>query len=172
MWIDIGLLNMERAFGDEDEFGWMQFAYGVSWFILGIVLDDLFSGSCDGIDLTEFLPDLQSGGVPGVSMAAGPGKRGGPAHQKMVSKAQAAMQARQWTHVSGGALPEKAVKTSTGRVFPDLVFAKNGKTIAIQVGKKTKGVRGPVRPVSREGWNIQRLRGSGEFSHVFFLSYD
>ena len=52
--------------------------------------------------------------------------------------------------------------------FPDLVMANpEGKTVAIQVGRATKG----GLPVARERRALQDLRNSAQFDHVFFLRY-
>lgn len=96
------------------------------------------------------------------------GRRGSPAHQARVAQAEQRLSAQGWRTVSGGSLPERAVSVSGGRRrYPDLVMERNGQQIAIQVGRVTGG----GMPVPRERAARSDLRGTGQFSHVFFLRY-
>jgi hypothetical protein len=54
-----------------------------------------------------------------------------------------------------------------GRRYPDLVMEREGRTIAVQVGRATQA----GQPVARERRAIADLRALGEFDHVFFISY-
>jgi hypothetical protein len=91
------------------------------------------------------------------------GKRGSPAHVNRVAEAEKRLKENGWELVAGGSRREQRF----GNRFPDLVFEKNGKTIAIQVGRRTFG----GRPVAREARAIRDLRNTGEFNHVFFIRY-
>jgi hypothetical protein len=54
-----------------------------------------------------------------------------------------------------------------GKRLPDLVMERNGKLIAIQVGRTTKsGI-----PIARERRALDDLRATGEFDHVWFVKY-
>jgi len=92
------------------------------------------------------------------------GSRGSPAHRGRIGEAEQRLQAKGWKTVAGGSRPEQKY----GNRFPDLVMEKDGKQIAVQVGRTTQG----GLPVSRERRAASDLRGSGQFSHVFVLGYD
>jgi hypothetical protein len=96
------------------------------------------------------------------------GRRGSPAHVGRVLQAETSLRGKGWSTISGGSLPEKAIPVLGGRWrYPDLVMEKNGKRIAIQVGR----VKASGSPVSREVKALNDLRNSGQFNHVWFLRY-
>jgi RHS repeat-associated protein len=96
------------------------------------------------------------------------GKRGCPAHQAVVANTEKKLNKKGWNTDTGGSLPERKV----GNRFPDLTMTKGNKTIAIQVGKVTKGSKKKkVRPISRERRALNDLRQTGKFAHVCFLRY-
>lgn len=96
------------------------------------------------------------------------GRPGSPAHRRPIAAIEQRLERRGWQTVSGGSRPERAVMTSHGRRFPDLVMQRGGQRIAVQSGRST--VAG--RPVARERGTLSLLRQSGRFSHVFYLRYD
>ncbi len=61
-----------------------------------------------------------------------------------------------------------------GNRFPDLVMEKNGRRIAVQVGKRTNAGRVPI---ARERRALKDLRqftdpvDGSSFDHVFFVEY-
>jgi hypothetical protein len=97
------------------------------------------------------------------------GRRGSPAHVAKIGQAEEALRLRGFSTVSGGSKAERAVDVGGGRIrFPDLVMSNaDGKTIAVQVGRRTIG----GQPVAREARAMVDLRGTGNFDHVFFLEY-
>jgi RHS repeat-associated protein len=110
------------------------------------------------------------------STRAGPpnpyGRRGSPAHTARIAEAETRLTAAGFRTESGGAvdggLPERGVRVAGGRIrFPDLVMRRGDQRIAIQVGRATRD----GRPVARERRALQELRNTGEFDHVFFISY-
>ncbi len=94
----------------------------------------------------------------GVAAKAVPnpyGRLGSPAHRARIGDAEERFADQGWKTISGGSRPE----VRYGSRYPDLVMERDGKTIAIQVGRKTKsGV-----PVARERRALDDLRGTGEF---------
>ena len=96
------------------------------------------------------------------------GRRGGPDHIKRILDAAASFEKKGWIVVSGGL--KKEIRTIVDQVtkkyrYADLVLEKNGKQIAIQVGRATKN-----GPVPREVVPLKDLRKV--FKHVFFLKYN
>ena len=66
--------------------------------------------------------------------------------------------------IAGGSMPERLLG---GTKFADLVFERNGRKIAFQIGRLTKG----GLPVIRERKALEILRKSGIYEHVFFIPY-
>ena len=98
------------------------------------------------------------------------GRRGSPDHVKKIQEAENRFTAKGWRVVAGGTKPNShevrtIVDQLTGKYrYADLILEKNGKMIAIQVGKATKN-----GPVSREVAALNDLRKV--FDHVFFAKY-
>jgi hypothetical protein len=69
--------------------------------------------------------------------------------------------------VSGGVGPERAIQTTSGRRFPDLVMERDSARIAVQVGRVNKN----GQPIAREQRIIDELKESGQFTDVVFVPY-
>jgi hypothetical protein len=97
------------------------------------------------------------------------GRRGSPAHVKRIAEAETRLARRGWTTISGGSLAERRVLIpGTGRYrYADLVMGRNGRQIAIQVGKATRN-----GPIAREAQALRDLRSTGLFSRIHFIAYD
>jgi hypothetical protein len=118
--------------------------------------------ACEIIETTEEV-------APIVKRIPNPGgRRGSEAHREVVASAEAYFRAKGWTVVSGGSEAERAIKVAGGKTrYADLVLEKNGKTLAIQVGRvTTKG-----QPVAREIRALKDIRGAGAYDHVHYLPY-
>jgi RHS repeat-associated protein len=96
------------------------------------------------------------------------GRRGSPAHRDRIHEVEARFRGQGWSTVSGGKRFERMVDSSNLRRFPDLVMTNNGRTIAFQIGRRTRG----GLPVWRERPALRELRGSGRFNHVFFIGFE
>ncbi len=91
------------------------------------------------------------------------GRHGGPAHREVISDVEKRLRDKGWKTISGGSLPER----KHGSRYPDLVLEKDGKTIALQIGRVTKsGI-----PVAREKRALADLRATGDFDHVFYIGF-
>ncbi|MGE5829933.1 MAG: LamG-like jellyroll fold domain-containing protein [Micromonosporaceae bacterium] len=102
--------------------------------------------------------------------AAFVGKLGGAAHRAKVFAVEARFARKGFSTKWGGSFQKEH---KFGNRFPDIVMEKPGYgQVAIQIGRKTKGVFGPVRPVARERAAIADLQRTGQFRHVFFFAYN
>jgi hypothetical protein len=108
-------------------------------------------------------------GSPPARQVTNPwGRRGSPAHQGRIAQVEQRFVDKNWEHVAGGSRPERRVYMPDGRYrYPDLMFDKGGKTVAINVGITTAG----GAPVAREASALADLRSIGEEMHAFFVKY-
>ena len=98
------------------------------------------------------------------------GRHGSPAHVAKIREAEMRLQDKGWTPLSGGSLPE----AKYGNRFPDLVMEKDGKQIAVQVGRRTKTQRIPIARERRARADLQNYVDPVDgqsFDHVFFVEY-
>jgi hypothetical protein len=98
------------------------------------------------------------------------GRLGGPAHRARVLAVQRQLESKGWTRlITGKARFENGYRVASGKMrFPDLVMKRGNELVAVQVGKRTLGLR---IPVWRERQALQELRNSGFFRHVFYVSH-
>jgi hypothetical protein len=83
---------------------------------------------------------------------------------------EARFSARGFRTLHGGAFQ---AEKKFGNRFPDIVMHKPGYgQVAIQIGRKTRSIIGPVRPIARERAAMRDLQATGQFRHVFFFAYN
>jgi hypothetical protein len=97
------------------------------------------------------------------------GRRGSPAHRGKILEVEAELRKLGWDTVSGGSAEERAVAIpGTNRIrYPDLVMTNGTDTIAIQVGRATRG----GLPVWRERGPLIDLMRTGMYRKIYFVRY-
>jgi hypothetical protein len=117
----------------------------------------------------NLVKSLGGGKQPPPQRVTNPWGRGGsPAHRGRIEQIETRFKGKAWTHIAGGSKPEQRVYMSDGSYrYPDLIFDKDGRTVAINVGRATQG----GRPIARERAALEDLRSVGELAHAFFVSH-
>jgi RHS repeat-associated protein len=117
----------------------------------------------------NIIKSLGSGEQPPAKQVRNPwGRRGSPAHRRKIDQVESRFRNKGWKHIAGGSKPEQRVYMPDGSYrYPDLIFDKGGKTVAINVGRATAG--GSL--IAREASALADLRSIGEEMHAFFVRY-
>jgi len=167
-WLD-DTANASAGFGDEISFG--VTAVVREWLGRNCAVNTnsaAYSGAAMfGIIFDAFNPG-KAVGKGALKAFARVERRGGTAHRVKIAEAQARLEAKGFKLESGGLGKEQKY----GNRFSDLVMEKDGKRIALQIGKRNKN----GMPIARERRALDDLRayernGEGYFDHVFYVGY-